>query len=55
MAKKNKYIVNIDMKWSIDYAVMADSEAEAKKVAWEKFRKSLPKKSFEILADKESV
>lgn len=53
MTKKNKYTVNIDMKWSIDYTIAAGSESEAKQAAWEKFKKSLPKKLFEILADKE--
>ena len=53
MTKKSKYTVNIDMKWSIDYTIAAESESDARRIAWGKFKKSLPKKSFEILADKE--
>lgn len=49
---KKEYLVNVDMRWSIDYEVKACSETEAKRLAWEKFKKNLPKKCFEILADK---
>lgn len=49
---KKEYSVNIDMKWSMDYEVKACSESEAKRIAWEKFKKNLPKKNFEILADR---
>ncbi len=49
--KKSKYEVNIDMKWSIDYTVNAVSMAEAKKKAWEIFKKRPPKLCFEILGE----
>ncbi len=47
-----KYSVNIDMTWSEDYRVSAKNVAEAKRKAWEKFKKRLPKKNFKIDADK---
>lgn len=49
---KKEYSVNVDMHWSMDYEVKACSAAEAKRLAWEKFKKNPPKKCFEILADK---
>ena len=55
--KKNKakktYEVNIDMKWSKDYKIKATSAAEAKRIAWEKFKRNPGKSLFEILAEKE--
>lgn len=51
--EKENYNVNIDMKWSMDYTVKANSMAEAKKIAWEKFKNNPPKSCFEILADRE--
>lgn len=54
MKKQKTYSVNIDMKWSQDYVIKATSMTEAKKKAWEKFKKNPPKKIFEILASKES-
>lgn len=50
---KKGYTVNIDMKWSKDYTVKANSLAEAKKIAWDKFKSNPPKSCFEILADRE--
>lgn len=49
---KKEYLVNVDMRWSMDYEVKACSETEAKRLAWEKFKKNPPKKCFEISADK---
>lgn len=54
MKKIKAYCINIDMKWSGEYTIKAVSTTEAKKKAWEKFKKNPPKKLFEILADKES-
>lgn len=53
MKKIKTYLVNIDMKWSQEYSIKAGSATEAKKKAWEKFKKSPPKNLFEILVDKE--
>lgn len=36
---KKEYLVNVDMRWSIDYEVKACSETEAKRLAWEKFKR----------------
>lgn len=55
MKKQKTYLVNIDMKWSEEYSIKAKTEAEAKKKAWEKFKKNPPKNLFEILADEEST
>lgn len=52
MEKTKTYLVNIDMKWSKTYSIKAKTEAEAKKKAWEKFKKNLHKTLFELLADK---
>lgn len=52
MAKKN-YVVNVNMKWSKDYKIKADTKAEAKKIVWEKFKKSIPKDLFELLVDED--
>lgn len=56
MKKKSKkptkiYIVNIDMKWSEDIDVRAKTAGEAKRKAWAIFKKKLPRKNFDILAD----
>lgn len=53
MKKKKTYSVNIDMKWSHDSTVRASTLAEAKKIAWERFKKHPPKGLFELLADVE--
>lgn len=53
MKKKKTYSVNIDMKWSKDVTVRAFTQAEAKKIAWERFKKNPPKWLFELLADVE--
>lgn len=45
------YQVNIDMIWSTSKIVKAKSKAEAKKKAWEKFKKTPPKKDFSIDVD----
>lgn len=50
---KKTYEVNIDMKWSKDYKIKATSAAEAKRIAWEKFKSNPGKSLFEILAEKE--
>lgn len=52
MAKKN-YVVNVDMKWSKDFKIQATSKAEAKRIAWDKFNKSIPKKLFELSVDED--
>lgn len=52
MTNQKKFVVNIDMKWSEDIHIKAKNMAEAKKKAWNKFKKRCPKKNFEILADK---
>ena len=52
---KKEYLVNVDMRWSINYEVKACSETEAKRLAWEKFKKNLPKKCFEILEDRKEL
>ena len=54
MKKQKTYQVNIDMKWSQDYSIKAGSITEARRKAWEKFKKNLPKGLFEIVADKDS-
>lgn len=52
--KKNKnYTVNIDMKWSKDYKIKAATKSEAKKIAWERFKKSIPKDLFELSVDED--
>lgn len=52
--KKNKnYTVNIDMEWSKDYKIKATTKSEAKKIAWERFKKSIPKDLFELSVDED--
>lgn len=53
MKKKKTYSVNIDMKWSKECKVRATTAAEAKKIAWERFKKNPSKGLFELLADVE--
>lgn len=49
MAKKNKtYLVGIDMNASTEYVIRAKNKAEAKKMAFERFKKRLPKKLFDL-------
>lgn len=47
------FTVNIDMRWSEDIKVKAKTKAEARKIAWEKFKKRLPKKNFTISEDQD--
>lgn len=54
MKKTKTYSVSIDMKWSEEYTVQATTAAEAKRIAWERFKKNPPKKLFELLADREN-
>jgi hypothetical protein len=49
---KKEYTVNVDMKWSKNYTVKAESISEAKKLAWDKFKTNLPKSCFSVLIDK---
>lgn len=42
------------MKWSQEYFIKTGSITEAKKKAWEKFKKNPPKRLFEILDEEES-
>lgn len=51
MKKIKIYSVNIDMKWSEEYLIKANSASEARKKAWEKFKKNPPKKLFELMVD----
>lgn len=44
------YVVNIDMKWSVDLTIKAKTASEARKKAWRRFRPN--RKNFELLADK---
>lgn len=46
--KEKTFSVNIDMVWSMDYVVKAKTKSEAKKKAWDKFKKNPPKKIFRI-------
>lgn len=46
------FIINIDMKWSEDIHVKARTAGEAKAKAWKKFKSRLPRKNFDISADK---
>lgn len=50
--KKKLYTVNIDLVWSQDYCVKANSAAEAKRIAFKKFLKTAPRKDFRIDAEK---
>lgn len=47
------FTVNIDMTWSEDIKVKAKTKAEARRLAWEKFKKKLPKKNFTISEDED--
>lgn len=40
------------MKWSMVYIIEAETAAEAKRIAWERFKSNPHKKFFEIQADK---
>jgi hypothetical protein len=53
MKKVKKYTVNIDMTWSEDVKVTAKTEAEARRKAWEKFKKRVPRKNFSLSADED--
>lgn len=47
-----KWIVNIDMRWSDDYNVMARTEGEANRKAWAKFKRLCSKKNFNFSPEK---
>ena len=47
------YRVNIDMRWSKDIVVKATSAAEAKRKAWDIFKKRPARNLFGLLADRE--
>lgn len=52
-AKKTKtYEVTVDMTWSQSYTVKAKTAAEAKRKAWEKFKKHSPKSCFTLMEDR---
>lgn len=44
--KLKNFEVTIDMNWSEWYGIKAKTQSEAKKIAWAKFQKRLPKKNF---------
>lgn len=46
-----EYCVNIDMRWSKEFFVEARNKKEAKEKAWERFKKTLSKKYFNIEVD----
>lgn len=54
-AKRKKpikdYVVNVDMKYSIDYHVKARTAGEAKKKAWNKHINRPPRKLYDLMAD----
>lgn len=53
MVKKIKtYEVTVDMTWSQSYTVKAKTAAEAKRKAWEKFKKHPPKSCFTLMEDR---
>lgn len=45
------YEVEIDMSWSMTYTVKAKTAAEARRKAWEKFKRQPPKSCFSFMAD----
>lgn len=47
-----KFVVNINMTWSEDVKVTAKTASEARKKAWAKFAKRVPKKNFTFLVDR---
>jgi len=54
MKKKSKrYRVDVYMKWTEEYVVRANTAAEAKRKAWERFKKRPPKTCFAFLADRD--
>ena len=50
-----KYMVCIDMQWSLDFNVSAKNTREAKRIAFEKFTKTkaLKSKNFKISAQED--
>ena len=53
--KKKTYSVNVAMTWSMEYTVRATTKAEAKRIAWNRFKRNPPKRCFEILAYKKDL
>jgi len=53
LKKKKKYKVNINAVWSFDFDVSAATEAEAKRLAWEKFCATVNKRKrfFKLYAN----
>ncbi len=47
-----EYEVNVDMCWSMNYTVKAKTEGEAKRKAWERFKRNPPRKCFDLMADR---
>jgi hypothetical protein len=45
---KKMFVVDIDMKYSTKIRVSTRTSSEAKKMAWAKFAKRLPKNLFDI-------
>jgi hypothetical protein len=46
------YEVTIDMTWSQSYTVKAKTAAEARRKAWEKFKRHPPKSCFSLMEDR---
>lgn len=56
MAAKKKrpvkdYVVNVDMKYSIDYRVKARTVGEAREKAWKKHINRPPRRIYDLMAD----
>lgn len=48
MTKKSTYYVNIDMRHSKEYKVVAESRKQAEDIAWNRLKNNLPKKIFSV-------
>ena len=46
------YEVTVDMTWSQSYTVKAKKTAEARRKAWEKFKRRPPKSCFTLMEDR---
>jgi len=49
--EKKTYSVNIDMQWCYEVQTTAKNKSEAKKKIWARFKKSCPKRYFDIMVD----
>jgi hypothetical protein len=50
--KVKDYVVNVDMKYSMEYRVKAKTAGEARKKIWRKFINRPPSRCFDIMVDK---